>query len=249
MLTYLQRAYTQRMIDYYRAKSQAGDKSAGWALLGFSIASGITIKNMERGQEHAADQTGMMLMAKSGYHPDYVFALHRLLRLRTGEQSKFGAFFSDHARWETRDQRSERVYADALDEYNRRWPRPEQSPGGAAPAVVFVGQVTTVQNKVDHAADISIPLFCRNGPNPVNLNVVFFKNNQPIKTGPAQSDMLHYSTTVQCPQQDGAIPVVIHVPSGTITGKDRKLDARLAITDAEGDLLEVSKQFKISFPK
>jgi Zn-dependent protease with chaperone function len=247
--TYLQRMYNQEMINYYRARAQAGDNSANWALVGFSIAASLTLKNMEREQEHTADQTGMMLMARAGYHPDYVFALHHLLRLRIGEQSKFGAFFSDHPRWETRDQRSERVYAEALEEYNRRWPQPELSPGGAAPAVVFLGQITSLENKGSHAAEISVPLFCRNEPGPVNLNVVFFKNNHPIKTGSTQADVLHYTTSVQCPQQEAATPVVIHVPSDTITGKDRKLDARLTITHAEGNLLEASKPFKIVFPK
>jgi hypothetical protein len=219
--TYLQRVYNQQMIAYYRALAPAGDKSANWALLGFSIASAIALKNMEREQEHAADQTGMLLMARAGYHPDYVFALHHHLRLRTGEHSKFGAFFSDHPRWETRDQRSERVYADALDEYNRRWPQPELSPGGSPPAVVFVGQVTSVQDKVGHAADISVPLFCRNEPSPVNFNAVFFRDHQSVKTGPAESDVLHYSLAAPCPQQESAIPVVLHIPSAAIVVKGR----------------------------
>jgi len=91
---YLQEVYIQRMIAYYRARAAGGDKNANWSLIGFATASKVALKKLERDQEHDADQQGMFLMARAGYHPDYVFALHHLLLMRTGEQSKFAAFFS-----------------------------------------------------------------------------------------------------------------------------------------------------------
>ena len=218
----LQQLYIRQMIAYYRARAIAGDNSANWALLGFEIAAPLALKKMERDQEHQADQTGMLLMARAGYHPDFVYALHHLLRLNTGERSKFAGFFSDHPRWETRDQRSERVYADALAEYNRLWPNPELSPGGTPPPVAFVGPVKTAENKAAHAADLVVPLFCRNEPKPVNVIVVFLKNNQPMKAGTENGDVLRYWEAVQCPDEDSAAPVVLHVPASTVTGKDRK---------------------------
>jgi len=135
---FVQQLYNQLMVEYYQARARAGDNSANWGLIGFSVAAPLALKRIERDQEHSADQTGMMLMARAGYHPDFVFALHHLLRLHTGEQSKFAAFFSDHPRWETRDQRSERMYADALSEFNRLWPDPNSSPGGVPPPVAFL---------------------------------------------------------------------------------------------------------------
>src|SRR2546429_1932448 len=64
-------------------------------------------------------------------------SLHHILRATTGERSKFAAFFSTHPRWETRDQRDDRAYADALAEYGRSWPDPDASPGGKPPMVAF----------------------------------------------------------------------------------------------------------------
>src|ERR1700733_13767324 len=112
VILYQRRLYNQRMIQYYRARIAAGDKSANWGLIGFVAASSVALKKLERDQEHDADQQGMLLMARAGYHPDYVFALHHLLLMNTGEQSKFAAFFSDHPRWETHDQRDDKVYTD-----------------------------------------------------------------------------------------------------------------------------------------
>jgi hypothetical protein len=112
--------------------------------------------------EHDADIQGMMLMAREGYHPDYVFALHHILRATTGEQSKFAAFFSTHPRWETRDQRDDRAYADALAEYGRSWPDQDASPGGKPPLVAFVGKPSAQENKKTKTADLTLPVYCRN---------------------------------------------------------------------------------------
>lgn len=245
----VQQIYNQRMIEYYQARARAGDKSASWALIGFTIAAPLALKKIERDQEHAADQTGMLLMARAGYHPDFVFALHHLLRLHTGDQSKFAAFFADHPRWETRDQRSERVYADALVEFNRLWPDSKLSPGGVPPPVAFLGNVTSTENKPQHTADVSVPIFCRNEQQPVSVVVVFLKDNGVIKTGTSEGDVLHFTEKVQCADNENSMPLVVHVPAETITGHDRKLDARLIVVSSEGTTLEESKQFKVVFPK
>jgi len=118
---YLYEDMLQRQIQYWQARARYGDKSANWVLLGLRISGPIAYKKLSRNLENDADVQGMLLMARAGYHPDYVFAMHHLLRLQVGEQSKFGAFFSDHPRWETRDQRTEKAYADALAEYMRLW--------------------------------------------------------------------------------------------------------------------------------
>lgn len=246
---FTQQLYNQRMIEYYRARVRAGDNSANWGLIGFSVAASLALKKIERDQEHAADQTGMLLMARAGYHPDFVFALHHLLRLHIGDQAKFAAFFSDHPRWETRDQRSERVYADALAEFNRLWPDPNSSPGGVPPPVAFLGNVVSTENKAERTADVSVPLFCRNEQQPVSVVVVFLKDNAVIKTGASDGDVLHFSEKVQCPDNENSMPLVVHVPADTITGHDRKLDARLIVVSPEGTTLEESKQFKVAFPK
>jgi hypothetical protein len=246
---FVQQLYNQRMIEYYQARAHAGDNSANWALIGFSVAAPLALKKIERDQEHSADQTGMLLMARAGYHPDFVFALHHLLRLHTKDQSKFAAFFSDHPRWETRDQRSERVYADALAEFNRLWPNPNSSPGGVPPPVAFLGNVTSAENKAERTADISIPLFCRNEPEPVSVVVVFLKDKAVIKTGALEGDVLHFNEKVQCPDNESSIPLLVHIPAQTIAGHDHKLDAQLIIVSPEGTTLEESKQFQVKFPK
>lgn len=114
-------------------RAAAGDKSANW-----SISAPIAEKKLSRELEHDADITGMLLMARAGYHPDNEFAVHHLLKAESGEQSKVAVFFSTHPRWETRDQRDDKTYLNALAEFNRLWPDASSSPGGTPPAVAFL---------------------------------------------------------------------------------------------------------------
>ncbi len=248
---YMQEVYNQRMIAYYRARVAAGDKNANWSLIGFATASRIALKKLERDQEHDADQQGMLLMAKAGFHPDYVFALHHLLLMRTGEQSRFSAFFSDHPRWETRDQRSDKVYGDALAEFNHDWPDPASSPGGPAPLVAFVGQPEAKENKKTASADVSIPVYCRNSDRPVDLVLAFEKDNHPVKATDSEfSDKdgnLAFHERTDCLEKNETTPVLLHVPANALSAHDRSLKAK-AYVESEGNLIACSKPFDIHFP-
>ncbi len=249
---YTQEVYIQQMIQYYRARAKAGDKGANWALIGFATASRLALKKAQRDFEHQADQQGMLLMARAGYHPDYVFALHHLLLMDTGEQSKFTAFFSDHPRWETRDQRDDKVYADALAEFNRRWPDAASSPGGGPPAVVFLAEPNTTENKSSETADITLPMYCRNSDKPVDLAVVFQKDKHPVKSSdPNFSDKdgnFAVHDKADCLEKNETVPVTLHVPSTAVSERDRSLKARAFIA-ADGQLIGSTKEFAVHIPK
>jgi predicted Zn-dependent protease len=66
VITYNRMVFNQRMIEYYRRRIDAGDKSATWGLLAFRVAAPIALKKLERNQEHEADVQGMLLMARAG---------------------------------------------------------------------------------------------------------------------------------------------------------------------------------------
>jgi hypothetical protein len=250
---YLQLVRNQQMINYYRARIAAGDKSANWALLGFRIAAPIALKKMERDQEHDADTQGMLLMARAGYHPDYVFALHHLLRMHTGEQSKFAAFFSDHPRWETRDQRSEKSYADALAEYERLWRDPETSPGGAPPVVAFfTAQPSSKENKSAETADVTISVFCRNTKEPVEVDLRFLKDNHPVHAQDASfadhDGNLAFREKAECSEKTENSPILLHLPANVVSENERKLHA-IAFVANGSEVIAESKSFDVHFPK
>jgi hypothetical protein len=250
---YLQRLYVAQQIQYFRWQIANGNEAANWALLGFAIAAPIALKKVEREQEHQADIQGMMLMARAGYHPDHVFALHHLLEMRTGDQSKFVAFFSDHPRWATRDQRSDRAYADALAEFNTLWPDPDSSPGGAPPLVAFLGEPRPAENKRARTLDISVPLYCRNNTGDVRVVVSFAHKNQGVPSRhpsySSRSGNLEARERIPCPNKEDATPAEIRIPAAALLGRDRKLKAEIFVLGPDGALIERSKIFNVHFPK
>jgi hypothetical protein len=171
--------------------------------------------------------------------------------MRTGEQSKFAAFFSDHPRWETRDQRSDRVYSDALAEFNRLWPDPASSPGGFAPVVAFMGQPEAKENKTTRSADISVPVYCRNSDQPVEVILAFEKDNHPVKAADSElSDKdgnLTFHDRADCLEKNETIPIVLHVPASAVSGHDRSLKGT-AYVESQGNLIASSKVFDIHLP-
>lgn len=250
---YLYNVYVAQQIQYYEARVRAGDSSANWSIVGLRIAAPIAAAKLSRNLEHDADIQGMMLMAREGYHPDYVFALHHLLRMTTGEQSKFGAFFSTHPRWETRDQRDDRAYVDALSEYNRLWPEPDASPGGKPPLVAFVGKPSAQENKHTKTADLSLPIYCRNAIEPLKFVIGFHKDNRPIQAIDAEhrndrGEMV-FSQDFQCSEKTEAVPIVVQLPATLVSKDDRKIKALVAVYSAEGAFLEEFKPFDVHFPK
>jgi hypothetical protein len=251
--TYLQRLYIAQQIQYFRWRAANGDKSANWALLGFSIAAPMALRKLEREQEHQADIQGMMLMARAGYHPDYVFALHHMLQMTTGEQSKFAAFFSDHPRWATRDQRSDRAYADALAQYKQLWGDPASSLGGIPPSVAFLGEPHALENKRTKTADMTIPLYCRNTSDPVTLVIQFSRDRREVPAALPEfrspSGNLELRQSVQCPDQEDAKPIEVHMPANAMAGRDRKLKALTIVVGPRNSVLEVSKVFDVRIPK
>lgn len=250
----LERAYILRQIQNYKWEVARGEKAASWALAGFEIAAPLVLKKMERDQEHQADTQGMMLMARAGYHPDFVFALHHLLESEGGDQSKFAAFFADHPRWATRDQRSQKVYSNALETYQSLWPNAAISPGGIPPTVVFLGHPTTTEDKQDKSATISLPLSCRNAQLPVIVLVTLTNHGVPVKSrnarfSDAQGDAVIWRK-ITCPASGDQATVQISIlRKALVLRKNRKLKARLTMLDPSGNFLGPSVSVEIRMPK
>ena len=68
--------------------------------------------------ELEADREGLMLMARAGYHPDFVPALHHLMHAK-GVGSKTRSIYAMHPRWEERDHELSRDYVAASIEFAR----------------------------------------------------------------------------------------------------------------------------------
>jgi hypothetical protein len=106
------------------------------------VAAKVALAKLDRDQESAADRLGLVLAAQAGYHPAFGILAARILREKLGAQSNFGAFFADHPRWTTREERIDRNYSEALAAFNQSWPDAASSPGGFLPAELLQGRPT-----------------------------------------------------------------------------------------------------------
>jgi hypothetical protein len=247
--------YVEQQVGYWQMRARLGDRGAGWTALAVRIAGNLAEKKLSRDLEHDADMQGMLLMARAGYHPDYAFAMHHLLRMSTSERSRVGTFFlSDHPRWESRDQQTERAYTEALAEYTRLWGTAGTPRGGPPPAVAFLGEVRGMENKVSGTGDLSLPLSCRNVGRPVDLVIRLTKGEgTPVQSvkgdyGDSAGNVVIH-TRASCSDTDSARPTIVHIPTSIISPRDRKLKAQVEVRGPGDAVLERSKAFDVHFPK
>ncbi len=113
-----------------------------------------------RQMEVEADREGLMMMARAGYHPDFVPALHHLLHAE-GIDTKRASLYAMHPCWKERDRELSSAYMAASIEFARRWPGWYASPGGNPPVVVFAEE-PTVKKTRSREWQIQIPLRCQN---------------------------------------------------------------------------------------
>jgi len=107
-----------------------------------------------------ADREGLLLMAKAGYHPDFVPALHHLLHAR-GNGSRSASLYAMHPCWEERDRELAGAYQQASIEFEHRWPEWYASPGGNPPVVVFADP-PAVKKSSSKQWEIQVTMSCQN---------------------------------------------------------------------------------------
>lgn len=110
--------------------------------------------------EIEADHDGLMLMARAGYHPDFVPALHHLLHAQ-GPDAPAVSLYAMHPCWEERDRELSRAYVEASIEFEHRWPEWYASPGGNPPVLVFA-EDPRVKKTGASAWEIQVPMRCQN---------------------------------------------------------------------------------------
>ena len=110
--------------------------------------------------EIEADREGLMLMARAGYHPDFVPALHHLLHAEESGATP-SSLNAMHPCWDERDRELSAAYVSESIEFDHRWPERYASPGGNPPIVVFADE-PKVRRMGSSQWEIQIPLRCQN---------------------------------------------------------------------------------------
>lgn len=109
--------------------------------------------------ELQADREGLIMMARAGYHPDFVPALHHLLHAEGVAAS--ASLYAMHPCWEERDRELSRAYTEASIDFEHRWSEWYASPGGNPPVVVFADE-PVVKKTGSREWQLRVPMHCAN---------------------------------------------------------------------------------------
>ena len=109
--------------------------------------------------ELLADHDGLIMMARAGYHPDFVPSLHHMLHAQGVAGSK--SLYALHPCWGERDQELARAYTEASIQFEHRWREWYASPGGNPPVVVFANEPTLKKLSAGQW-QIRVPMHCEN---------------------------------------------------------------------------------------
>jgi len=137
-----------------------GDRSLPSASWETSEKANADMGRFGRQTELEADREGLTMMARAGYHPDFVPALHHLLHVH-GVGTNRASLYAMHPCWEERDRELNHAYVAASIEFARRWPEWYASPGGNPPVLVFADE-PAVRQTGSGEWTIQIPMRCQN---------------------------------------------------------------------------------------
>ena len=251
--SYVREVELQRQLNYWRYRIAMGDQSANWGLLAAVTAGKLINKKLERNDENDADKLGLQMMVEAGYHPDFAIDLFRLLKARTGEQSKFAALFSDHPRFITREEHIRKLYPEAIARFRGLWPDAAASPGGPPPIIATVTKVSSRQNKSTNSVSLLLSYSIRNAKNvPVNAIFVFYLKGATVKSLSPEfqntDGSLRAVRRLSPGSDDESALLEVTIPTTALGITERKLKARGCLVK-EAQVLQCSKEFDVSFPK
>lgn len=186
--------------------------------------------------ELEADRDGLMMMARAGYHPDFVPALHHLLHAE-GVAAK-ASMYAMHPCWEERDRELAKAYTDASIEFEHRWREWYASPGGNPPVVVFADDPVLKKTGAKEW-EIRVPMRCENLVGAVEVV---------LRADPSRKESMRLARLSETPEQNHEIRQLTGCTSPTTTvvfpltdlDKNKNQDTRwtdLYVIDAWGSVL------------
>lgn len=152
--------YKKSVENSAGASIALGDSSLPWSSWLDPSKASSDFARFCRQMELDADRTGLMLMARAGYHPDFVPALHHLLHARTDNDQRSSPY-SMHPCWQERDRELSQAYVESSIEFEHLWTDWHASPGGNPPVIVFAEQ-PMVSKSHGREWQISVPIRCQN---------------------------------------------------------------------------------------
>jgi hypothetical protein len=199
-----------------------------------------SLSNFSHELEFEADNEGMMLMARTGFHPDFELALHHLMEANFAEAAG-PTSSSTHPRWTSRERNGQRAYRKAMEEFEHRWAAADSSPGGVPPTVIFLGKP---RSRRQEASKVSFSLRCTNPGQEVRSVLTLYEKAE--KNGTRRQAIEFWQPTT-CNTREENKMMSIALPTDSRGDPDWK--GEIQILDSDGVVLGRSGLFSVQAEK
>ena len=189
--------------------------------------------------ELEADIGSMGLMARSGFHPDFVTALDHLMEAQEGN---FGVTqdLASHPRWGARESQIRKQYPATVAEFEKLWPNPAESPGGNPPVLAFVGRPSAAFATQYAGAEVTLPIRCENSPDPIEVLLLLRHDRASEFPGAEQSDKMRQR--INCGSDRKGVSFVLDAAR---IGDEA--DAQFYVMDSRGWVLARSSKIRVRY--
>lgn len=199
-----------------------------------------SLSNFSHELEFEADNEGMMLMARTGFHPDFELALHHLMEANFAEASK-PTSYSTHPGWTSRDRNGQRSYRKAVEEFDQHWAAADSSPGGEPPTVVFLGEP---KSRRQEPSKVSFSLRCANPGQELKSVLTLYERTE--KKGKPR-EAIEFWQPATCNPRDDKKVISLNLPDDHCGDTEWKGEIR--ILNSDGVVLGRSEFFSVHVEK
>jgi Peptidase family M48 len=226
------------------------DLRASWSLRDIGAPPGAVTSSAQENQadldalsqdlELDADARSLDLMARAGFHPDFVTALHHLMETRESDLSPAARCTLTHPRWGKREANLRNKHYAAVTEFNKHWPSASDSPGGNPPALAFLErpQITFAADRKN--AQLRLPLRCENFSAEVKVVLLIRRVPVPGTATPSQPSELQQTTP--CASNGSIVSFVLNPQQPR-----EELDAEFYAMDDRGWILARSQRLRVRY--
>jgi hypothetical protein len=241
-----QRHWTKRAI--FQDSLRDSHESWGFVQLGAfpAVLASSTVEDRERelagfsqDLELEADVGSLGLMARSGFHPDFVTALYHLMEAQEGKSSAAN-FLASHPRWDVRESHVRRRYSAAVAEFEKLWPDPSNSPGGNPPVLAFVDRPEASFGAHHTSAEVSLPIRCENSSG--RVEVVLLLRRWRASDLPPSEQTRKMQQTIDCTSARTIASFVLGA-----TRPREEADVEFYVMDSRGWVLARSSKLKVRY--
>lgn len=186
--------------------------------------------------ELQADVAALDLMARTGFHPDFLIALYHLLEAQEGSNNS-AHFLGSHPGWDVRESNLRKKSSTAVSKFVKLWPNSANSPGGSPPTLAFIGPPVVHESR---QTSVSLPLRCKNSSGALEIELLFRRSRSSSRPFTGQIQKMQQAISCTSDRTMVTFPIEAAHPS-------EEADVEFYVMDSRGWVLARSSRVPVRY--